>query len=413
MQSTQPETPFAALERLADGELALRHQRVRQLLASHMPASGGLLVFGKVAVYHLSGTMAAAALWLPVEGRPVLLCRRAMDRARLESPLQAAAFRSYGDLPGVLAEAGSPLSDVVAAELGALSWPLGQNLIARLPGVRLEPADQLVAMAQSVKTPWELAKLRLAGERHGRCLREVIPAQLTPGMNERQISHCIWQAFFAEGHCGLMRMGSGSEEIFLGHVAAGDSGNYPSVFDGPLGLRGEHPAAPCMGYAGTLWQQGQPLALDVGFCLEGYHTDKTQILWSGPESSVPAVVRVAHQCSMEIEAWLAGNLKPGAIPSQLYAKSLDMAQRAGFAEGYLALGGNKVKFVGHGIGLVVAGWPVLAKGFDAPLEAGQTLALEPKIGLPGIGMVGVENTYEVTDAGGRNLTGSGELLCLA
>jgi Xaa-Pro dipeptidase len=33
------------------------------------------------------------------------------------------------------------------------------------------------------------------------------------------------------------------------------------------------------------------------------------------------------------------------------------------------------------------------------------LALEPKIGLPGIGMVGVENTFLVTKNGGRCLTG--------
>jgi Xaa-Pro aminopeptidase len=33
------------------------------------------------------------------------------------------------------------------------------------------------------------------------------------------------------------------------------------------------------------------------------------------------------------------------------------------------------------------------------------IALEPKIGIPGLGMVGVENTFEVTPGGGRSLTG--------
>jgi Xaa-Pro aminopeptidase len=33
------------------------------------------------------------------------------------------------------------------------------------------------------------------------------------------------------------------------------------------------------------------------------------------------------------------------------------------------------------------------------------LALEPKIGLPGLGMVGAEETYLVTEAGGEILTG--------
>ena len=33
------------------------------------------------------------------------------------------------------------------------------------------------------------------------------------------------------------------------------------------------------------------------------------------------------------------------------------------------------------------------------------MAVEPKIGLPGVGMVGVENTYLVTSGGGRRITG--------
>ena len=37
------------------------------------------------------------------------------------------------------------------------------------------------------------------------------------------------------------------EEIFFGHIAIGESANYPSVFNGPVGLNGMHPAVPLMG----------------------------------------------------------------------------------------------------------------------------------------------------------------------
>jgi len=47
----------------------------------------------------------------------------------------------------------------------------------------------------------------------------------------------------------------------------------------------------------------------------------------------------------------------------------------------------------------------LAKGFDEPLREGMTLAVEPKIGIPNVGMVGVENTFEVTQSGGACVTG--------
>lgn len=34
-----------------------------------------------------------------------------------------------------------------------------------------------------------------------------------------------------------------------------------------------------------------------------------------------------------------------------------------------------------------------------------TFAVEPKIALPGLGMVGTENTYVITEKGARSLTG--------
>ena len=71
----------------------------------------------------------------------------------------------------------------------------------------------------------------------------------------------------------------------------------------------------------------------------------------------------------------------------------------------MGLGRNKVSFVGHGIGLAIDEYPAVAKGFDLPLEEGAVLAIEPKIGLPGVGMVGVENTFLVTPQGGKSLTG--------
>ena len=72
----------------------------------------------------------------------------------------------------------------------------------------------------------------------------------------------------------------------------------------------------------------------------------------------------------------------------------------------MGLGENKVSFVGHGIGLAIDEYPVVTKGFDVPLEEGVVLAIEPKIGIPGFGMVGVENTFEVTTRGGKSLTGN-------
>ena len=66
---------------------------------------------------------------------------------------------------------------------------------------------------------------------------------------------------------------------------------------------------------------------------------------------------------------------------------------------------NGGKFLGHSIGLVMDEAPAIAKGFKDILEPGMTFAVEPKIALPGLGIVGTENTYVITEHGARSLTG--------
>lgn len=393
--------------RMPAEEIALRHERCRWALAGVAPEAGGLLVFSRLNIYYLTGTYGAGVLWLPLEGEPVLLCRRGLERAKLESPIaQIHPFRSFRDLPGMLAKAGSPLSAVAAAEMGGISWALGRTLADHLAQAKLVPGDRALTLARAVKSPWELQILRLAGADHDRCLRERLPGLIAPGMTEQEISHRIWEVLFEAGHQGLMRMENYGEEIFLGHVAAGENANYPSVFNGPVGLRGEHPAIPHMGWAGKRWERGEPLVCDVGFVRAGYHTDKTQVFFAGPRAALPERAAAAHAFCIEVQSWIAGQMRPGGVPSAMAEHCFAWAEKAGWSEGFMALGGNKVRFIGHGIGLAIDEYPVIAKGFDAPLEEGMLLAVEPKIGIPGLGMVGVENTFEVTAEGGRCLTGS-------
>lgn len=403
---------FKPAERIDAEELALRQHRVRTALADICPKAEGLLVFSRLNLYYLAGTLGAGVLWLPQDGEPVLLLRRGVERARLESSLQnILEYRSFSQLADLCREAGSPLGKVCGAEMSGLTWSLAQLLTSRLPDVEFCNGDLALNRARSVKTEWELAKLRLAGARHYQSLYQMLPGRIHAGMSEREISHKAWEVFFELGHSGNLRMSD--QDIFLGHVAAGESANYPSHFNGPVGLIGEHPAVPYMGYAGAVWKQNEPLACDIGFCLEGYQTDKTQVYWSGTRASIPDTVARAHDLCVQVQQYAAENLRPGGIPSEIYATSLQMAEKAGFAEGFMALGSNKVPFLGHSIGLLVDEWPVIAKGFDAPFEEGMVFALEPKIGIEGLGMVGVENTFEITANGSVCITGDRyEIICL-
>jgi Xaa-Pro dipeptidase len=105
-----------------------------------------------------------------------------------------------------------------------------------------------------------------------------------------------------------------------------------------------------------------------------------------------------------IQDQVARNLRPGVRCADLWDYARSMAEQARLGAAFMGPEGEQARFVGHGVGLELDELPVLAPGFDQPLQAGQTIALEPKFVFRGIGAIGIENTFVVTDAGGEKLT---------
>jgi Xaa-Pro dipeptidase len=387
-------------------ELSSRWDRCRNLLHQFVPQAQGIVVFSRLNIYYFTGSFASGVFWLPLSGEPVLLCRRGAERAKIESSMQHIySFRSYGDIETILNNLGFSLPQLVAAEMNGLSWALSNSLTKYLPDHQFIPADKIIGICRAKKSGWELTILREAGAKHARCLTDLLPPFLHDGISELEICHKISELFFSEGHHGILRMENYGEEAFLGHISVGDSANYPTVFNGPVGLRGVHPATPYMGSAKIKWTTGKPLTIDNGFTLAGYMTDKTQVYWLGDKKNMPANAVMAHNFCIDLQDQIAEFLRPGTLPGEIWNRCIAEVKRSEWSDGFMGLGKNKVFFVGHGIGLAIDEYPALAKGFDLPLEEGTTLAVEPKIGIPGFGMVGVENTFEVTSAGGKCLTG--------
>ncbi len=392
------------MEKLPREEVNLRLQRLRLLWQELDFAGEGIFIFSRTLIYYFTGTWVNGVLFIPQAGEPILMVRKGLERALKESSvLNILAFRSYGQVEGILKDFGYTLK-VAGVEKRFLTWELAELFQSKVKIATLVAADYLLARTRAVKTGYELERLQRAGSRHHKGLYELLPARIKPGFSEYEIAKKVWEVFFELGHAGLMRMQGFGEEIFLGHISAGDSGNYSSSFNGPLGLRGVHPATPQMGSLEKIWQKDEVLSVDVGFCFQGYHTDKTQIYYP-KEWARPKVVDIAQGFCEEIQEMAREKLKPGVLPEEIYVQALELAQKRGLEEGFMGLGGNKVPFLGHGIGLFIDEYPPLARKIIDPLEENMVIALEPKYGLRGIGMVGVENTFVVTKDGGKCLTG--------
>jgi len=102
---------------------------------------------------------------------------------------------------------------------------------------------------------------------------------------------------------------------------------------------------------------------------------------------------------LEVQQLVKKLAKPGVKSGEIYNQALEKTKDLGYADHFMGIGNERVRFVGHGIGLEVDEYPFLAAGQQLELQAGMTIAVEPKLIFPGKGVVGIENTHVVTEDG--------------
>jgi Xaa-Pro aminopeptidase len=224
-------------------------------------------------------------------------------------------------------------------------------------------------------------------------------------MNETELTAEIYKNMLALGYHGVTRFGMFQTEMIIGQSGFGENSIYPSSFDGPGGMKGMCPAVPIIGDRNRLLKKGDLVFADIGFGINGYHTDRTQIYMFG--QNPPDYAVKLHKKCMEIQKEAAASLKPGNIPSEIYNSIISGLKESDeeFLSAFMGGGNERVKFLGHGVGLQVDEYPVIANRFDEPLLENMTIAIEPKCSVKNFGIVGVEDTYTVTKNGGRCLTG--------
>lgn len=381
-------------------ELDQRLKRFRTMMDEREPEWELALVIGKINQYYFTGTMQEGLLFIPRDREAAYYVRRSYERAMDESMFQnIQSMDSYRDAAASLGK----LPSTVHLETELVPLAMYERLKKYFDFEVFKSLDSCITNVRSVKSRYELDLMINAGEIHKRVLEERVPILLKEGMSEGDLTAALFAVLYEEGHQGVSRFSMFDTEILMGHVAFGESSLYPTYFNGPGGNYGLSPAVQLMGSRERKLTYGDLVFVDTGCGFEGYHSDKTMTYVFG--RPLPKHAVECHQKCVDIQNRVAEMLKPGEIPSNIYSmimKSIDDNNLPNFM-GYK---NRRVKFLGHGIGLQVDELPVLAKGFDEPVQEGMVFAVEPKAGVEGVGMVGIENTFMVTPEGGKCITGN-------
>ena len=357
-------------------------------------------ITGAVSLYYLTGTICDGLLLIRRNAGATLWARRSYERALLES--EFADIREMTSFRDVAAETVTP-PDTLYLDMAHATMEWYALLSRYLRFENVLPVDNVMQKIRSVKSDYELDRMRRAGSTIDRLLRAEIPLLLRPGISEADLGAEIFSLFLKNGYHGVNRFSMRNTEVLLGQVAFGDSTFYPSVFNGASGIAGLCPAIPALGSRDRLLSAGDLIFLDIGFGIDGYNIDKTLVFsFKQPQ---PEYIEDAQRHCLDLERLAASLLKSGNRPSDIY-QEVAGAVRDDLKHRFMGIPGRTVPFIGHSVGLYVDETPVIAKQFTDPLQSGMTIAIEPKMGFEGVGIIGSENTYLVTEAGGVSLTGA-------
>jgi Xaa-Pro dipeptidase len=397
VSSAQPSTPAddhrplpAAVEALKNrtseatpitlAEREMRFERARALMMEQKTSA--ILMTGGTSLNYFTGlrwgnSERMVCFVLPAKGNGFFVCP-VFEESRLHERLLSVPG---GDTTRIYTwqEDQSPYALVQKglADLGVLSGDLGieertpfvfANEIAHAcPNLNLIDATPVVAGCRMIKSPAELALMRLA------CaitlqVYEAVWKSAHPGMTTRDFSDLCAQAYARVGFAG---------------EASCQTGIYSALPHGSL--------------TPQVIQENQIVLIDDGCIVEGYQSDLSRtFVYGKPTDEMRRRFDIVHKA----QAAALAAARPGVECQAVDAAARKVVSDAGFGPDYRYF----THRVGHGIGMDEHEWTYLVRGNTTRLEGGMTFSDEPGIYVPGEFGVRLEDDMVITTSGAELLT---------
>ena len=385
MYNSEANTPKAELDQRIDN------------LKVHLKdnAIDAALISQRADLFYFSGTIQQANLFIPADGEPILMVNKSTERAKAESYIeQIQHLDNPKSMLDILKANGHAPPHRLGLELDVLPANLFFSYQSIFKDAQILDISHFVRLTRSVKTDYELEIMRHAAKLSDK-VAECVPNLLHEGMTELELAGKIEAEARRMGHQGIVRMRLWGSEMFYGHLMSGPTGAVPSFLSSPTGGIGASPAV-AQGPGFKTIQRHEPVLVDYVFAYNGYLSDHARIFSLG---SLSNELVEAHAAMLEVQQLVKKIAKPGINSGEIYRQALETADRFGYADYFMGKGSERIRFVGHGIGLEIDEYPFLAAGQKLELLPGMTVALEPKLIFPGKGVVGIENTHVVTEEG--------------
>jgi Xaa-Pro dipeptidase len=389
---TNQNLPSGSSKDLINDEINGRIEKLRSRLK--MSGIDAVFIIQNVDLYYFSGTIQQGILFVPADSQPVLFIKRDIDRAISDSPLkEILQIKNIRQVADYITAKGVKL-DKAGLELDLLPVNQYRKFQEMFPKTVFSDFSMEIRKQRIVKTPYEIARIKRAGELNCEVFEEIKPF-IREGVRELDIAYELEHIARKKGHMGLVRTRAFNQEMFYGHYLSGENGLIVSYVDSPTAGSGQGTYFP-QGAGQKRLKSGEPLSIDFVFVHEGYMVDQTRIYCIG---QLPAELVAVYGVALEIHEKIRDTAMPGVSCDSLVKQVYGIVEERGLKDIFMGPRGKNVSYIGHGLGLELDELPPLVKGAVDTLDENVVFALEPKFFLPSIGMAGIENTYLMTKKG--------------
>ncbi len=246
----------------------------------------------------------------------------------------------------------------------------------------LVSAEPIISALRQRKSDTELSLMREAIRRTEE-IYTAVSGFLRPGPTEAEIAEFMRERVKTSG-CS----------------AAWDPGSCPSVFTGPDTAEAHY------GPTGRRVEEGHVLNMDFGLRYEGYCSDlqRTWYVLRKGETKAPDDVQRGFDTILRSVEGARKAMKPGVTGKEIDAVARGIITGAGYEEFPHALGHQVGRFAHDGTALLGPLWEKYANKPLVPLEERMVFTIEPRLTVPGKGIVTIEEMVVVTKSGAEYLS---------
>lgn len=334
----------------------------------------GLMINGDWNRRYLSGFTGSNGVILLTPTRKILITDyRYIEQAKAQSDFDIVLHKEHtGHKDRIYDEVAKQVNALNIACLGFEQQHLSYGSFQKfddLVTAKLMPTFDVVENIRMIKTPNELAKLKIAAEITDKAYVHILD-YIQSGMTEMVVSEEL-QRFIKEN--------GGTTTSFNPIVASGVRASLP------------HGRA-----SDKKIEQGDMITIDFGANYDGYWADISRVVSIGePVAELKEVQQVVLTAFQNC----ADHIKAGLRDSEVDKLMRDHLKACGYNE-------NSGTGTGHGIGLEVHEKPLFSNQFEKVLQTGMLVTIEPGIYLPNLGGARVEDVLLITEQGCEVLTPS-------